>query len=166
MCSKVYNKHMPNKISNIHKNSQLLKKHINPKLRRNLRLYLIIGAAVFIYVIINAIKSDANPVAVALGLIAGVVIGMILSRVYKISWDKDANNVIHRMDLFGIILLLVFVAFDLNRGHIVQLFVQGDSVGTISLALLAGAFYGRVFGAGRGIMKVLREQKVLLRTNK
>jgi uncharacterized membrane-anchored protein len=152
---------MPNKMSNIRKKRQLLRKHINPKLRRSLRIYLIVGAAVLIYVIISTIKSGASAIAVILGLIAGAVIGMILSRIYKISWDKDANHVIHRMDVFGIVLLAVFVVFDLNRGHIVQLFVHGDSVGTISLALLAGAFYGRVFGAGRGIVKVLREQKVL-----
>lgn len=142
---------------------KLADRHINPKLRWSLRIYLLVSVAVFIFVIVTTVRSQANPLIVLAGLIIGIVIGILFNRIYKISWDKEADHAVYKMDIFGIILLIVFIAFDLSRGNLVEIFVNGSSVGPTSLALLAGAFYGRVLGTGREIFKVIKKEKVLER---
>ncbi|MGB2787242.1 MAG: hypothetical protein WBB94_02565 [Candidatus Saccharimonadaceae bacterium] len=136
-------------------------KHVNPKLRRSLRIYFVVAVIIFIFVVINTIRSGANPMTVLLGLIAGVLIGVLFNRIYRISWDKKADHAIYKMDIFGIVLLVAYIAFDLSRGHLVELFIDGNSVAPTSLALLAGAFYGRVLGTGREIIRVFKEEKIL-----
>lgn len=154
---------MPSTKLNRIENRKLLTKHTDPKLRRSLRIYLLVSLVVFIFMVISALRSGASFIAVLIGLIAGVLIGILFSRVYKISWNKDADHAIYKMDILGIVLLVIFIFFDLNRGNLVELFIHGESVGAASLALLAGAFYGRVLGSGRDIIKVLKEQEVFVK---
>ncbi len=141
-------------------------KHVHPKLRRSLRLYLLISVIVLVMVIVTGIRAHASALIVLCGLIAGILIGILFNRVYKISWDKEADQAIYKMDVFGIALLVVFVTFDLSRHHLVELFTHGNSVGATSLALLTGAMYGRVLGTGRSIARVFKEEKVLQKLDK
>jgi|GEM_PF-1485916 len=136
-------------------------KHINPKLRRSLRIYVIISVVVLVLVVVTGIRSHANGLVVLGGLLAGIIVGVLFNRIYKISWDTDADHAIYKMDVYGIVLLVAYIAFDLSRHRIVELFISGNSVGATSLALLSGALYGRVLGTGRRIIKIFREEKVL-----
>lgn len=135
--------------------------HIHPKLRRSLRLYLLISAILFVMVVVTAIRAHANVLIVLIGLMAGVGIGILFNRVYKISWDKQANRAVYKMDAYGIVLLVLYIVFDLTRHNLVELFTQGSAVGATSLALLSGAMYGRVLGTGRSIVRVVRQEKIL-----
>lgn len=123
-------------------------KHVNPKLRRSLRIYLALSIIILILVVVNTIRSNTNPLLVLLGLFAGALIGIAFNRIYKISWDKQADHAVYKMDVFGIVLLVAYIAFDLSRGNLVEIFIHGSSVGPTSLALLSGAFYGRVLEVG------------------
>ncbi len=143
------------------RNNAEVMKHFNPRLRRSLRIYLIVGFAIMIYVILSTIKNGANPLDVLVGLVVGVVIGIFFARIFKISWDSEAEEVMYRIDAVGIILIVIFIIFDFTRGSIVANFVSGPNVGPTSFAVLAGCFYGRVFGSRRSIITILREQKVL-----
>jgi uncharacterized membrane-anchored protein len=152
-----------NKTSSYSTRRTLISKHIHPKLKRSLRLYLILSLVLLIFVIISAIRSDANPLVILAALLIGIVIGILFGRIYKISWDKDAEKVIKRMDIFGIVLLVLFVTLRLFivKDHVIGIFVTAGSVGATSLALLAGTLYGRVFSIGRFILQVFREQEIL-----
>lgn len=136
------------------------RKHINPKLRRNLRLFLLISVVLVIVVIVESIRFHAVIWQVVLGLLVGIILGSLFARMYKISWDKDAQHVTSRIDLYGVGVLLLYVVFELFRDTIVHVFTHSESVPAISLALLAGTMYGRVIGSGRVIMKILKEQEI------
>ncbi|MBW4061050.1 hypothetical protein HJC99_00550 [Candidatus Saccharibacteria bacterium] len=136
-------------------------KHLNPKLRRSLRLLLAISVVLIGFVIYDIIRDHASIWQVGLGLLAGMGVGLISARIYKISWNDESQHAASNIDIYGVIVLVLYVAFDLSRNHIVHLFTSSQSVPAITLALLAGAMYGRVFGTGRKIMQVLREQQVL-----
>lgn len=141
-------------------NRHIARKHLHPKLRRSLRIYLVISVLVFILVCVDAFQDHANPLFVLLGLIVGISIGALFTRIYKISWDNKGGNVIQRMDIFGGVLIILYIAFDLSREHLVELFIHGGSVASVSLALLAGALFGRVLGSGRVIGKILHDEGV------
>jgi predicted membrane channel-forming protein YqfA (hemolysin III family) len=138
-------------------------KHIHPKLKRSIRLYFVIALIVLVLVIINAIRSDVSPLVILLAFILGIIIGFLFSRIYKISWDKDAEKVINKMDIFGIILLVIFIVLRLIvvKDHLANFFVGPNDVSTTSLALLAGTFYGRILGIGRFVLQLFREQQLL-----
>jgi hypothetical protein len=134
--------------------------HVNPKLRRNLRLYLLISAVLLIAVIYETAHYHAVIWQVGLALLIGALCGGLFARMYKISWDKDAQHVSSNIDIYGVVVLVLYVAYDLSRGHLVHIFIHNQGVPAISLALLAGAMYGRVLASGRVIMRILKEQEV------
>ncbi len=131
------------------------RQHLDPKLRRSLRLFLVISALLLAVVIYETIHDHANVGYVALGLIAGIALGTVLSRMYKISWDHDAQRATYRIDIVGGIVLGLYVVFSLFRGNLVGFLAPGQSAAAMSMALLAGAMYGRVLGSGRTIVKVV-----------
>ena len=137
--------------------------HINRKLRRNLRLYFIISVILLAAVIYEAVRYHATFWQVALGLLVGVLCGGLFARMYKISWDEDAQHVTSNIDIYGGVVLVLYIAFDLSRGHLVHIFTHGEALPAISLSLLAGAMYGRVLASGHVIIKILREQQVFTR---
>lgn len=134
--------------------------HINPKLRRNLRLFLLISVVLLIAVIAETISYGAVPWQVGLGLLVGVGLGTLFARMNKLSWDKDAQHVTSNIDTYGVMVLVLYIAFELSRDMIVHFFTHSESVAAISLALLAGTMYGRVIGSGHVIVKILKEQRV------
>jgi len=148
-----------------HKRHEAAKKYIHPKLRRNLRIYFIVSLIVLILVIYDMFRDHANPLLVLLGLIVGIVVGKMFTRIYKISWDDTGGNVIQNMDIYGIILIILYIAFDLSREHLVEIFIHDGSVASVSLALLAGAFYGRVLGSIKVIRRVIRDEKIFSTEN-
>lgn len=136
-------------------------KNFDPRLKRMLHTLLIVAFIILVYVVYSAIKNEANPLYVILGLIAGVAIGLFFARMFKISWDTNAQQVVYRMDIIGLILLVFFIIFDFSRVDLVADVISGPSVKPTSFALLAGTFYGRVYGTGHTIVAVLRDQNIL-----
>jgi hypothetical protein len=141
-------------------------KYIHPKLRRSLRLYVIISLIVLGFVVASTVRAKANGFIVLLGLIVGILVGVVFSRIYKISWDETAEKAINKTDIYGGILLILYIAFDLLREHAVKLFTHGPAVGATSLALLAGALFGRVLGTGSSIVRVVKAEKVFQKLQK
>lgn len=95
------------------------------------------------------------------GLLAGGVIGVITSRMFHTSWNKDTKKVVSRFDVFGIGILIIYVILELLRGRIVGYFTHNTQVGTVGFAVLAGVMFGRVVGTRGKIMKVLKEQEII-----
>lgn len=131
------------------------RQHVDPKLRRSLRLFLVISAVLLAVVIYETIRDHTSVGYVALGLIAGISVGILLSRMYEISWDHGGQRATYRIDIIGGIVLVLYVLFSFFRSNLVGFFVQGQSVAAISMAVLAGGMFGRVLGSGRMIVRVL-----------
>jgi hypothetical protein len=91
---------------------------------------------------------------------AGIVVGIVSARMFHISWNKDAKKIVSRLDEYGVIILVLYILFELKREWIVSNFVQGAIIGPTSFSLLTGIMIGRVLGTRGRIVQVLREQKV------
>ena len=144
-----------------HTRSQYAYAHTSPRLRLSLRLFVVVAIVLLAAVIYEAIRYHAAAWQIILGLLVGMAFGIVFARMYHISWDEDAQHVTNNIDIYGIVVLILYIAFDFSRSHLVHIFTHSSAVPAISLALLAGAMYGRVLGSGRAIMKILREQEVL-----
>jgi hypothetical protein len=79
---------------------------------------------------------------------------------FHISWNHDAKKVVSRFDVYGVIILVLYIFFEIFREKIVGYFTHDIQVGTVGFALLAGIMFGRVLGTRGKIMKILKEQHV------
>jgi hypothetical protein len=137
-----------------------LGKFIHKRIITRLWLYFGISAVLLGVVIYNILKNHIGLGLPLVGLVAGVTMGIVFSRINKLSWDQGAAQVISRMDTFGIVLLVVYIVFEVFREHLVGYFVHGPSLFAVSFAVLAGVMYGRVLGMRGRIRQIFRDQNI------
>ena len=135
-------------------------KHIDKKLRLRLRIYFFISAVLLIILIYNVIRGELRLDLGIIALLTGIILGILTSRMYHISWDKNAKKVISRLDIYGVIILILYIVLEIFRDRIVGFVTNDFEVGTIGFALLAGIMFGRVLGTRGKIIKVLHEHRV------
>ncbi|MDP3940772.1 MAG: hypothetical protein Q8Q49_00525 [bacterium] len=136
--------------------------HIDKSLRRRLYLYFGISLILIGILIYNIARGALRIDYGAIGLLAGIGIGIITSRMFHTSWNKDAKKVISRFDTFGIGILVLYIVFELLRERIVGYFTHDVQVGTVGFAVLAGIMFGRVIGTRGKIVEILKEQKIFM----
>lgn len=135
--------------------------HLDKKLRTRLRIYLVISVILFCLVLYNILIGDLNLPVSILAILIGVGIGILSARMFKISWNKDAQRVISRLDTFGIIIIGLYIIFGTIRTRVLEHFLPMPQVTALSFALASGLILGRFLGMRGKIIKVLKEQKVL-----
>lgn len=134
--------------------------HIDKKLKFRLRIYIVISLILLGIFIYNIVRGQLRLDLGLIGLIAGIGIGIITSRMFHTSWNHDTKKVVSRLDRFGIGILVFYILFEVFRDKLVGFFTHDFQVGTIGFAVLAGIMFGRVIGARGSIMKVLKEQEI------
>lgn len=95
------------------------------------------------------------------GILIGVGGGIVSSRMNHLSWDHDAEKIVSRLDVFGIIILVAYIIFAILRTKLISYFVHGPTVGAISFSIVAGIMIGRVIGTRGKILKILKEEKII-----
>lgn len=138
-----------------------IKTHASKKLRTNLRILSIVCAALLLITLYELVISRAIFYQVILALIIGLSAGLISSRMYKITWNKDEAKVVGRIDIYGAVILVLFVLFELNRTAIAEILASGASLGAIGFVLITSALLGRIMGTAKKILRVLVEEKII-----
>ncbi len=131
------------------------------RLRINLRLLSIVCLVLIVITAYNVIVTQAVFWQVMLAIIIGLAAGVISTRMYKITWSHHEAQVIGRMDVYGVVVLILFILFELNRSNIAALFVSGEQVGTIALVLMTSALYGRILGTAKRILRILEQEGIV-----
>jgi hypothetical protein len=134
-----------------------LDQHVQSRLRTRIRLYLGISVAIIIAIIYRVIVHGGGVLYPAVALILGIAVGILLSRMFNVSWDKDAAQVVSRIDIYGTILLVAYIVFEISGEYFIRQWFAGPEVLTIILSLAGGAVLGRGLGMGRKMINVLRE---------
>lgn len=144
---------------NHHERAEHIKNNASKKLRMNLRILAIVYLILFAVTVYSIINAHAIIWQVVLGLAIGIAAGLVSSRMYKISWDNDEAKVIGRIDIYGVIVLVLFITFELNRNNIANLFASKGSLGAIGLTMITGALFGRIIGTSGRIIHIVRSQQ-------
>ena len=134
--------------------------HLDKRLRFRLRLYFLITLILLGILIYDMARGALRFNYAFLGLLAGAGVGIISSRMFHTSWDKDAKKVISRLDTFGLGILILYIVFEVLQDKIVTLFTHDVQVATTGFAVLAGSMLGRFIGSRGKIIEILKEQKV------
>jgi len=132
-------------------------KHLDKKLRYRLTVYFIISFALVGIVIYHIIVDQVSTFFPLLGLAIGVGIGVVMSRMFHITWDHGAKKAISHMDEFGILILVVYIVFAFYRDDIIGRLVHGPAFVATSFAVLTGLMIGRLIGIRDRIKVVVTE---------
>ena len=142
---------MPENITREH-----LDQHVHTRLRTRVRLYLGISVAIIIAIIYRVVMHGGGILYPLLALAIGVGVGILFSRMFNVSWDKDAEKVVSRMDVYGTIFLVAYIIFEISGEYFIRQWFGGAEVLTIILSLAGGAVLGRGLGMGKKMLQVLR----------
>ncbi len=126
--------------------------HVSPKLRNQLRLFYAIALVLLVIVVVRTARGAVPwwwPLPV---LVAGVALGHVVARVVALRWDEETGTVVGQTDAFGVVILLLYLAFSLARGRIIGAWVHdAHQVAVLGLALSAGVMVGRIRATIGGI---------------
>ena len=134
--------------------------HVEDRLIRRLRLYLIVTLVVFAAIIIEVLEGRFGLALALTGVLIGLVVGIIVSRSRHLSWDEETNTVIGRIDWIGAILLVCYLVFVFTKSTFAGFYVQGAALFAVVLGITAGTMLGRVLGTRRGINKLLKTLEI------
>lgn len=134
--------------------------HLDKRLQFRLRLYFLISLILLGVLIFNIARGALRFDYGLLGLAAGIVVGIVTSRMFHISWNKDTKKIVSRLDAFGIGVLILYIVFEVFREKIVGYFTHDFEVATVGFAVLAGSMFGRILGTRGKIIEILKEQRV------
>lgn len=140
------------------KKQKPLHHHIDKKLKFRLRLYLVISFILFCLVGFDVYTQQLPWIFAILGMAIGGIIGIFASRMFHLSWDKDARKVVSRLDTVGIIVLIVYILFSFARREVISYFLPTPEIWPFSFATIAGVMIGRVIGMGRKIQMIIEEE--------
>ncbi len=134
-----------------------LNDHVDPKLKIRFFIYIIISVALIGFLVFRMISDRIWPIFPIIGFVGGAVIGVLITRILNISWDHNSQKVISRLDAYGIMVLILYIVFEINREKVVGYFVHGSLVFIVSFSVLAGIMIGRVIGMRGKILQVIEE---------
>jgi hypothetical protein len=110
-----------------------------------------------VIVVVDLVRIGGDAVLPALLCLAGgVVVGLGVSRMFRIGWDEVSERVVGRIDIVGAVILVCYIAFSIFRSRLVGLWVEAPVVGVASLAVLGGVMAGQAVGTRQGVIRVFR----------
>jgi len=128
---------------------------VSPKLRRNIRMYLSISGIMLVVIVYRIIVAGNSFQYPLLAFAIGLVVGFSVSRMYAISWDKEAEQVVSRMDAYGLMFLAAYIGFEIASHYFIEHWLEGPLVLTVVLSSVGGALIGRGIGMFNKMIKVL-----------
>ena len=146
------------------KNKQFLEKYIDRRLFTRIRLLLLLSLILLVAGAYEILKSTYILPYAVIGLILGYLVGIVVSRMFHLSWDEESDQVISNMDWIGAIVFLFYIIFIIARTLYVGQWVQGAPYFAIILCTTAGVMMGRVMGTRHGIKRILMDLKNLKKT--
>lgn len=129
--------------------------NVHKKLIIRQRIFLLITLILLIVSIVNISDGKINFLLAAGGFAAGTLIGAGLSRMFKIYWHPEQAKVISRLDALGILLLIIYIAVDIEKSWIFGHWLTGPTLSAFGLIFLTGLLLGRFLGTGFRINKIL-----------
>ena len=133
------------------------RRDVDHSILMKLRIYVLVFLGTAAAAVVDAVRGTSLTwLFLAAGLMAGVVLGMVASRMQRLDWDSFEQRMVGRFDVLGVLVLLAYIAFALNRSRIVEAWVPAVHAPATSLAVLAGLMFGQVLGTRRGLINLGR----------
>lgn len=135
-------------------------KKVDRRLIVRLRIYIVVMLALLIVIVFEVIQGKLSIQWALGGILIGLGIGIIVSRVYNLSWDEESNNVIGTIDGIGSVILISYLIFVFTKTNVMSYWVEGNTLFAIILGITTGTMLGRVLTTKRGIEKILKALEI------
>lgn len=142
----------------------LSKQFLDKHLYSRLRVLIFISIALVIATLYEVTVAGFSILIALSCLIFGFLVGIIVSRMYHLSWDDDKDQVISNMDWIGAIIFISYLIFIFGRSIIVGYWVQGTEYFGIIISITAGVMIGRISGTKHSIIKIKKDLLTLKNT--
>jgi uncharacterized membrane protein len=129
--------------------------NVDRRLHTRLRLYAVIFLIMLVIVIVDIVRGFVSVPLALLGLAIGTILGLVLGRMYRLSWDGAGSKVIAQIDWLGGVILGLYIVFAIFRNQLFGHWVTGAVLGAFTLSLTAGTMLGRVVSTAHGIRRLL-----------
>ena len=140
--------------------------HLDPRLVRRIRIYSVVMLFMLLVIIFEVLQGAYTIAWAAGGILIGLGIGTLVSRMYRLNWDEDTSQVISRIDWIGGVILVCYLIFVFTRTHYLSYWIQGSPLVGLIFSLTAGTMLGRVLSTEHGIKKILKTWDILGIKNK
>lgn len=133
--------------------------HVEPGLVRNLKIFAAIISIMMMTVLYKILLFQIGAVLATVGLFAGVGVGFVAGRMFKISWHAKMKKVVASMDMLGVVIFILYIALEISRKWFFGHWLQGATLNAFALSFLSGLLLGRFLSVVNNIQKVLIEEK-------
>lgn len=140
------------------------RQHIDHRLIVRLRLYCITCLVMLGVIVVEIVRHKIGVTLAAGGIAIGLVLGIVVSRMYRLSWDEQTTKVVAQIDWIGGAILGLYITFIFFRDWLFGHWLQGSTLVEFGLCISAGLMLGRVLGARRGISVTLQALGILVPT--
>jgi len=140
------------------------RQHIDHRLIVRLRLYCITCLVMLGVIVVEIVRHKIGVTLAAGGIAIGLVLGIVVSRMYRLSWDEQTTKVVAQIDWIGGGILGLYITFIFFRDWLFGHWLQGSTLVEFGLCISAGLMLGRVLGARRGISVTLQALGILVPT--
>lgn len=143
------------------KDRPLLREFMDTKLVNKLRLYTLLMVIMILVVSAEVLRSKFSPDLAVIGFLTGMVVGILIARIYKLSWDDSNNNVTGTVDIIGGIILVLYLIYIVTRTYYLGQWVQGTPLFAFILSMTAGTMFGRILNTRHDVYKILKALKIM-----
>ncbi|MFC1623075.1 hypothetical protein ACFL2R_01285 [Patescibacteria group bacterium] len=147
------------RIENIKRKKKIVKTHVDKKLLWRLVFFCVIVFVMLCIVAYDIVLGKIGAGLALIGMIAGLGIGWVAGRMFKMYWCSEANKVVYQLDTIGIIILIFYVTIEVGKQWVFRQWFEGDQLFAFSLIFLSGLLVGRMLSMVRKIKKVLISER-------
>lgn len=131
---------------------------VDKKIRNKVRFYVVMFI-ISLTLAINAVFTEVVPFKYPVAaFLIGLAIGVILSRIQKVTWDKDGERIVKEFDLISGILLFFLILLFIFKEKLVHEFVHFPKINSVIFALNAGIMLGRTIFIRHKVIKILKNK--------
>ncbi|GGS31083.1 MULTISPECIES: hypothetical protein [Actinokineospora] len=136
---------------------EAVRRHVDRAIILRCRVYLAIFLVASAVAVVEAVLAGGwTLVFAAAGLLAGIAVGHVVSRMFRLEWHEFERKAVGKIDVVGAVILVAYLLVAVNRARLVDLWVPAASAGATSMAVLAGIMLGQVLGIRRGLIALYR----------
>lgn len=132
---------------------------VDKKLVNRQRIFFVIIFILLTIDVINVIEKKMSVVLAVSGFLLATMIGLSLSRMFKIFWHEEKQKVVSQLDTIGTVLLVLYIGVEVGRNWIFGYWLSGAALTAFGLIVLTGLLLGRFLGTFIKINKALLKSK-------
>lgn len=127
---------------------------LGKRLRFRLTVFSLIGLVLVGFIVNDIVQRYITWWIALLAMAVGLAIGYGLGRSMKVRYDTEKAEIVAHMDIVGFIAIGIYVLLAIARNVLLGHFLSGNALTAVTLAVLAGALFGRYLGMDYSIRKL------------